>query len=425
MSRDGMPFTIFMLDLDRFKGVNDSLGHAAGDMLLKEVACRLRTSIRRTDILARLGGDEFAIIQSESRDDETHIKVPKDSHEAAIVLANRILEQFKQPFDLGGNKVFVGTSIGISLAPADGSEPDDLIKKADLALYETKSSGRNGYSFFDPWMMAEADERHQLEADMRVALARGEFELHYQPIVDAQTRNIVGMEALVRWRHPVHGLILPGRFIGLAEDTGLINPLGEWVLHHACQDAMAWPEHVTVAVNLSAVQFRKSNLLDVVLCALVDSGLPPERLEVEVTETVLLEKESDYITVLHQLRNVGVSVALDDFGTGYSSLSYLKTFRFDKIKIDRSFTRDIGERSDCAAIVCSIVGLGRSLGLLTTAEGVETEQQLDLVRAAGVAQAQGYLFGRPKPFAELDFDHADGARALQPRPRPSAMAASQ
>jgi diguanylate cyclase (GGDEF)-like protein len=404
MCRDGTPFAVFMLDLDRFKRVNDSLGHAAGDLLLGEVARRLRTTIREADLLARLGGDEFAIIQSLPGDDGQRGDAPDDPRQASASLAGRVVAQFKQPFNLGGHSVFVGSSIGIALAPADASEPDDLLMKADLALYEAKTSGSNGYRFFEPRMMAVANERLQLEADLRGGLARGEFELHYQPIVDARTLDTVAMEALVRWRHPQHGLILPGRFIDVAEDSGLINPLGEWVLHQACRDAMSWPRHVAVAVNLSAVQVRQSALIDVVLGALVESGLPAERLELEVTETVLIGQDSDCIAMLHQLRNAGVSVALDDFGTGYSSLSYLKMFQFDKIKIDRSFTQEIGERADCAAIVCSIAGLGRSLGLATTAEGVETEQQLELVRAAGVTLAQGYLFGRPVPFAEVELE---------------------
>jgi predicted signal transduction protein with EAL and GGDEF domain len=363
-------------------------------------------------MLARLGGDEFAIIQTEPGGDQVRVTGPADCREPAIVLANRILEQFKQPFDLGTEKVFVGSSIGISLAPADGCEPDDLLKKADLALYETKSHGRNGYSFYEPRMIAMANERQQLEADMHLALVRGEFEMHYQPIVDAQTLNLVAMEALTRWRHPLHGLIPASRFIELAEDTGLINPLGEWALRQACQDAMSWPEQIAVSVNVSAVQFRRSDVLEIALLALVESGLPPERLEIEVSETVLMEKDRNCIAVLNQFRNVGVSIALDDFGTGYSSLSYLTMFAFDKIKIDRSFTREIGKRADCTAVFSAIVGLGRTLGLEIVAEGVETEQQLALVRAIGVPQAQGYLFGQPKPLADIDF--AAGHRSPAP-----------
>jgi predicted signal transduction protein with EAL and GGDEF domain len=355
--------------------------------------------------LARLGGDEFAIIQSAPR--ETGL-TPR---ERAVVLANRILDALTAPFDLDGHSVVIGTSIGIALAPDDGSDPDDLIKRADLALYATKSKGRNGYNFFDRQMTVVADERQQLEADFRQGLIRGEFELNYQPIVDVATGGVCCVETLVRWRHPTHGLLMPNHFIPIAEDTGLVVPLGEWVLHQACADAMRWPDHVKVAVNLSAVQFRNGNLLDAILSALVDSGLPASRLELEVTESVLLEKEADYIMVLHQAKNIGASVALDDFGTGYSSLTYLKMFPFDKIKIDRSFIKDIAERPDCAAIVSSVVGLGRSLDIVTTAEGVETDLQFEIVRAAGVTQAQGYLFGAAVPQSDLDFGTTAPIRA--------------
>jgi diguanylate cyclase (GGDEF)-like protein len=389
----GEPFSIFMLDLDHFKFVNDSLGHAAGDLLLKAAGERLQTAIRDFDVVARFGGDEFAIIHAAARDHR---------RDGSIVLANRILDAFKAPFEIEGHKMYVGTSIGIALAPDDGTDSEDLLKKSDLALYETKAGGRNGFTFFDPRMTAAVAERHEIEADMRLGLARGEFELHYQPVVDVRTRSVSGVEALVRWRHPEHGLMPPARFIPLAESTGLIIPLGEWVLHQACRDAMAWPSHVTVAVNLSAVQFRKCNLLDAILSALSESGLPPHRLEIEVTETVLLEKDTDHIALLHRLKEIGVSVALDDFGTGYSSLSYLTMFPFDKIKIDQSFIKEMAERADCAAIVCSVIGLGRSLDMTTTAEGVETEEQFEIIRAAGVTLAQGYLFGKPCPVAELD-----------------------
>jgi EAL domain-containing protein (putative c-di-GMP-specific phosphodiesterase class I) len=277
-----------------------------------------------------------------------------------------------------------------------------LLKKADLALYKSKAKGRNVYSLFDPQMMVETDTLHKLETDMRAGLSRSEFEVHYQPVIDARTKTIAGAEALVRWRHPEQGLISPAKFIPLAESTGLIIPLGEFVLHRACCDAMSWPAELKVAVNLSAVQFRKMNLFDVIMCALIESGLPPERLEVEVTESVLLENELEYAVLLHQLKNIGVSVALDDFGTGYSSLSYLKQFPFDKIKIDRSFTADVGENESSMAIVSAIIGLARGLDMLTTAEGIETERQFELMRAAGVTLAQGYLFGRACPIAEFN-----------------------
>jgi diguanylate cyclase (GGDEF)-like protein len=386
-----------MLDLDRFKAINDSMGHAAGDTLLKEAARRLQNVISEGDVVARLGGDEFAIITfgASIDSDEPH-------HDGAIALARRALDVINEPFLIENKTVFVGTSIGIALAPDDGVQTEDLLKKSDLALYRSKANGRNVYSLFDPKMMVETSELHKLEADMRDGLSRSEFEVHYQPIVDARTKNIAGAEALVRWRHPEHGLIAPARFIPLAESTGLIVRLGEFVLNRACCDAMSWPAELKVAVNLSAVQFRKTNLFDVIMCALIESGLPPERLEVEVTESVLLENEADHAALLHQLKNIGVSVALDDFGTGYSSLSYLKQFPFDKIKIDRSFTADVADDEGSMAIISAIIGLSRGLNMITTAEGIETERQFEIMRAAGVTLAQGYLFGHPCSIAEFN-----------------------
>jgi diguanylate cyclase (GGDEF)-like protein len=393
LRRRGEAFTVFMLDLDRFKDVNDSLGHPAGDALLEETAQRLRASLRETDVLARLGGDEFAILQSGE----------PDQRAGAIQLAVRIIELIAQPFDLDGRKVSIGTSIGIALAPQDGIDPGELLKKADLALYRTKFEGRNGFNFFHAGMTAEADARHQLESEMREAIERNEFELHYQTVIDVATREPRGAEALVRWRHPAKGLIAPERFIPLAEDTGLIVQLGAWILQKACADAATWPAHVRLAVNLSPVQFRRGDLFDLILCALVDSGLPPERLELEITESVLLENEANYRVLLQQLKNVGISIVLDDFGTGYSSLGYLTTFPVDKIKIDRSFTQGIARRAECAAVVASVLTLARGLDIATTAEGVETEEQFEMLRAAGVTLAQGYLFGRPCPLGELGF----------------------
>ena len=393
LRRRGEAFTVFMLDLDRFKDVNDSLGHPAGDALLKEMAARLRGSLRETDVLARLGGDEFAILQG----GEPH------QRDAAIMLAVRIIELVARPFDLDGRKVSVGTSVGIALAPQDGVDPDELMKKADLALYRTKSAGRNGFNFFDPEMTAEVDARHRLEHELREALAHQQFEIHYQPVVDVMTREPRGAEALVRWRHPTRGLVAPDRFISLAEDTGLIVQLGAWILKQACADAASWPPHIKLAVNLSPVQFRKGDLFDLILCALVDSGLPPERLEIEITESVLLESETNYRLVLQQLKNIGITIVLDDFGTGYSSLGYLTTFPVDKIKIDKSFTQGLLERADCAAVVASVLTLARGLDIATTAEGVETVDQFEMLQAAGVNMAQGWLFGRPCPVSELSF----------------------
>ncbi len=397
LRRRSEPFAVFMLDLDRFKDVNDSLGHPAGDALLKEMAQRLKSALRETEVLARLGGDEFAILQSGE----------ENQRDEAIALAARIIDIVATPFDLDGRKVGVGTSIGIALAPQDGIEPDELLKKADLALYRTKSEGRNGFNFFHGDMTAEADARHELENEMREALLRGEFELHYQPIFDAETRGSRGAEALVRWRHPRQGLVAPDRFIALAEDTGLIVQLGEWILQKACADAVSWPDNIKVAINLSSVQFRKGDLFDIILCALVDSGLPPERLEVEITESVLLENEASHRLVLQQLKNIGVSIVLDDFGTGYSSLGYLTAFPVDKIKIDKSFTHGLIDRAECAAVIASVLTLARGLDIATTAEGVETEEQYDMLRAAGVTLVQGYLFASPCPVSELTFGRAE------------------
>jgi diguanylate cyclase (GGDEF)-like protein len=401
--RQGDPFSILLLDLDRFKQVNDTLGHAAGDSLLREVATRLKTFLRETDVLARLGGDEFANIQ------------PGEiiQREAAIALAGRIFELLAKPFDIDGNEVIIGTSIGIVLAPEHAADPDSLLKMADMALYRAKSAGRNGYCFFDPGMIKTASARHELESELRRALQQDEFELHYQPIVDTKTRKICGAEALIRSRHPTKGMIFPDRFIPLAEETGLITQIGEWVLHTACSDAASWPSGVKVAVNLSAVQFRKSNLVDVVMYALAKSGLPPERLELEITETALIESATECLPALRVFKNLGITVALDDFGTGYSSLSHLTIFPFDKIKIDKSFTQNMTKRTDCAAIISATLTLAQSLKIATTAEGVETKEQYQLLRLAGVTSLQGYLFKRPGPAFEIDFDSVYGKLEME------------
>src|ERR1700730_7096128 len=394
--RHGEPFAILMLDLDRFKNVNDTLGHPAGDQLLRETAVRLRASLRETDVLARLGGDEFAIIQS-SKD---------KPREDAASLADRIVRLISKPYDIDGNIISVGTSIGIALAPEDAVDGTDLLKMADLALYAAKSAGRNGLRFFDPAMLVEADHRRKLEDELPIAISRGEFELHYQPVIDVKTRRQAGFEALVRWRNPARGLIMPDQFMPLAEETGLIVPLGVWILQQACKDAVKWPSHIKAAVNLSPVQLAQPDLLEVVQCALVESSLPPERLELDITEIALFRKDVDCLKLMRQLKQLGISIAIDDFGTGYSSLSYLTMFPFDKIKIDRSFTSNLTRRADCAAIVSAVLALGRSLETETVAEGVETEQQFGILRAAGVTFVQGYLFGRPCPASDLVLDHA-------------------
>lgn len=396
-------FTIIMFDIDGFKYINDTLGHAAGDELLKELAQRLTSALRETDFLARLGGDEFAIIQKVWTNQSVNDRRDADQREAAIGLALKVLEIVAHPFDLCGHNVTVGASIGIAFAPVDGTDCGELLQKADLALYRVKSEGRNNFCFYEAEMSKGASERLKLLGDMRAALTRKEFELYYQPIFDAKTRQPCGVEALVRWRHPVHGLLTPDRFIPLAEESGLMERLGEWILEQACTAAAAWPAHLKVAVNLSVVQFRSGKLFDVILCALLESGLPPERLELEITESVLIQNGERYGVVIQQLKNLGISIALDDFGTGFSSLSYLTMFPFDKIKIDKSFTQGLTYRADCAAIVASVLTLARGLEMIVTAEGVETKEQFELLRIAGVHQMQGYLFAQPIPLVELNY----------------------
>ena len=392
--RWGAPFTVLLLDLDRFKHVNDTLGHSAGDALLREVAARLKASLRETDTLARLGGDEFAIIQSGEIDQKA----------AAATLAQRVIELIAEPFSIESHEFNIGTSIGIALAPEQGTDPDALLKMADMALYRAKSDGRNGYRFFDPDMGAAANERLALEGDLRRALRNNEFQLFYQPIVDAKTMRVCAAEALLRWRHPTRGVIYPDKFIPLAEETGQIAQIGEWVLNTACADAVSWPADVKVAVNLSTVQFRKTNLPEVVMAALTQSGLSPRRLELEMTETALIEAASECLPAFQRFKSLGITIALDDFGTGYSSLSQLTTFPFDRIKIDKSFTQNLTKRADCAAIISATLTLANSLDIATTAEGVETADQCRLLRLAGVTSLQGYLFKRPVPVTEIEFD---------------------
>jgi len=397
------PFAVLLLDLDRFKQVNDTLGHPAGDALLTEVATRLRSLLRETDVLARIGGDEFAIIQPGEA----------NQREAARAMAERILEMLARPFEIDGGNIGIGTSIGIALAPEHESGSDELLKMADLALYRAKSAGRNGYCFFDPEMSEVASARQEIESDLRRAIQQDELELHYQPIVDARTRKISSVEALVRWRHPAKGLLFPDLFIPLAEETGLIAQIGDWVLRTACAEAATWPADIKVAVNLSLVQFRKTNLVDAVMRALVDSGLRPERLELEITETALIESAAECLPALRQFKSLGITIVLDDFGTGYSSLSQLAMFPFDRIKIDKSFTQNLTKRSECAAIISATLTLAQSLDIATTAEGVETADQYRILRLAGVTSLQGYLFKRPGPACEIDFDAVYGGLTLE------------
>jgi len=380
-----------MIDLDRFKLVNDAFGHAAGDRLLQLAADRMRLTVREGDILARIGGDEFAILQA-----------PRDNQrEAAISLAARLVETLARPFDLDGRQTMIGSSIGIALRTEREDTIESLMRRADLALYEVKSSGRNSCMIYDEVLGGRAHEKLELERDLRKAIAAGELELYYQPIVSIQTRRVCGMEGLVRWRHPSKGLLSPDRFITLAEESGLIVPLGEFVVRQACADASRWPDHIKVAVNISPTHIKRRTLLATVAEALLQTGLDAARLEIEVTETVLMQKDEDIMSELHQLRHLGVTVALDDFGTGFSSLSHLRMFAFDKVKIDRTFVAEITERPDSAAIVCAVTGLARALDMTTTAEGIETEHQAQILLAAGCSQGQGYLFGKPAPASSL------------------------
>lgn len=401
MRRRGEGFAVLVIDLDQFKAVNDSFGHPVGDVVLKAVACRLRACTRELDTVARFGGDEFAILQA----------VEANQREGAHALANRLLDALCAPYEIAGHEVIMGASIGVALAPDHGADADQLLMNADLALYKAKTDGRNLCCFFELEMGTVARSRHALEIDLRNALTRNEFEIHYQIVVETVSRQTCAVEALVRWRHPQHGLISPDRFIALAEETGVIVPIGEWVLRRALTDAAGWPAHIKLAVNLSPAQLRRGNLVNIVSAALKDTAFPPQRLELEITESVLLEKNAASLASLHELRSFGVSIVLDDFGTGYSPLSYLRMFPFDKIKIDKSFVNDLSNRADCAAIVCAVTGLGRSLSILTTAEGVETQEQFELLRAAGCNQMQGYLFGRPCPVADLTFTPLQSGQA--------------
>jgi diguanylate cyclase (GGDEF)-like protein/PAS domain S-box-containing protein len=398
-ARSNDHISVLCLDLDRFKDVNDSLGHAVGDELLKEVAKRLSACLRERDTVCRLGGDEFAIVQF------------GDEVQASEVssLAQRLIETVEAPYDIQGHQLTIGLSVGISLAPADGEGPDQMMKSADLALYRAKSDGRGTYRFFEAGMDARAQARRLLEIDLRAALKRGEFEIYYQPIHDVRSDRIICFEALVRWFHPLRGMIPPLDFIPLAEETGLIVPIGDWVLRRACVDAAGWSQAVRVAVNLSPVQFKSRHLLTSVVSALTDSGLPAGRLELEITESVLLQETEATLATLHKLRELGVKISMDDFGTGYSSLSYLRSFPFDKIKIDRSFVSELATREDSAAIVRAVTGLGKSLGILTTAEGVETSDQLAVLRSEGCNEVQGYLFNPPRPASEVEKMLSDGS----------------
>lgn len=397
-NRRGEALALLCLDLDRFKPVNDTYGHAVGDGLLKQVATRLRECVRETDVVARMGGDEFAVVQRGG----VHPM-------ASTRLAHRIIEALTQPFHIEGHTVHIGTSVGVALAPHDGEDPEALQRNADLALYRAKSDGRGTLSYFEPAMNRRIEARRGLENDLRVAIAESQFELAYQPQLDLNGAGVVGVEALIRWRHPQRGLVSPGDFIPLAEETGLIVPIGRWVLEQACRDALRWPAHVPVAVNVSVVQFLRASVLPDVVAALEATGLPARRLELEITESTMIKDTAAVLSALHALREKGVRIAMDDFGTGYSSLSHLRSFPFDHLKIDRSFVRDAPERPDLRAIIRGIAALAAGMNMQTTVEGVETQAQMQAVRPLGCSALQGFLFSRPVP--------ADAILALITAPR--------
>lgn len=386
----GECLAVLCLDLDQFKSVNDALGHHIGDELLKLVGERLRGCTRELDVVARMGGDEFAIIM-------TQMEQAAD----AATLSKRIRDSVIKPYQVEGHQIVTDISIGISVAPMDAVESDELLRNADMALYDAKADGRGTFRFFEPEMNTRMKVRRELEMDLRKALATEEFELYYQPLVVLETNEVNGFEALLRWNHPARGMVSPADFIPIAEETGLIVPLGEWVLKAACNEAVHWPEHIKVAVNLSPAQLNCRNLVSMVTSALNETGMPPHKLQLEITETVLLQNTFTTLATLHELRKMGVQIALDDFGTGYSSLSYLRSFPFDKIKIDRSFIQDLSNGAEPLAIVNAVAGLAKCLNMTSTAEGVETQQQMDVLQAIGCTEMQGYLFSHARPANEI------------------------
>jgi len=400
------PLAVLFLDLDGFKAVNDTLGHSIGDLLLKSVAAKLRDILPRTDRIARLGGDEFAILQ-----------ISAAQPGSSIALAEKIIEVVGQPNSIDGHDVTVGASVGIAVARPGDINTENFLKSADLAMYSAKSDGRGTYRMFDPEMDAIVQARRLLERDMRTALAQDGFRLFYQPLVNLQTKKVTAFEALMRWQHPERGMVPPSDFIPVAEEMGLIVQLGEWALRQACAEATEWPDGICVSVNLSPLQFAKGNLVSSVMSALASAGLPASRLELEITESVLLEKSERNITILNQLRDLGVRISMDDFGTGYSSIGYLRSFPFDKIKIDQSFVRDLLVDEGSLAIVRAIAGLGVSFGMITTAEGVKTDEQMRCLNIEDCIEVQGYLYSRPVPADEIVgvLASLDNRRLLGPR----------
>src|SRR5256885_2626632 len=398
------------LDLDQFKAVNDTFGHPAGDKLLKIVADRLRGLVRETDTIARMGGDEFVIVQAP-------IAEPAD----ATSLAQQIIEWMSEPYDIDGQQAVVGASIGIAVSPGDGQTPDKLLRNADLALYRAKGDGRGTFRFFEPAMDEQMQARRVMEQDLRKALPAGGFEVYSQPVVNLAGNEISGFDALIRWNHPEKGMVAPATFIPLAEEIGFIVAIGEWVIRQACSTAAKWPGDFHVAVNISAAQFRSPGLMQVIVGALATSGLHPTRLEIEITETVLLQNKETTLELLHQLRALGVRIAMDDFGTGYSSLTYLQCFPFDKIKIDRSFVKDITENTGSLNIVRAVAALANGMGMTATAEGVETSEQLDKITSEGCTEMQGYLFSKPLPATEIERLFLSGR---EPRKAPGRIVAA-
>ena len=392
---------VIMLDIEGFKLINDTMGLSVGDVLLADVAERLRGFVRESDAVARTGSDEFAILL-------TGLEKPED----AGVLADKIADAIATPQIVGGQRLMLEVSVGIAIAASDGNEPDLLLGNASLALEGAKGEGRAARRFFEPGMNVRAKARRVLKSDLLKALQAGEFELFYQPLFNLAGQAVTGYEALLRWRHPVRGLVSPADFIPLTEEIGLIVPLGAWVLRQACLDAARWPDHMKVAVNISSVQFRHPGLVEAVISALAASSIAASRLELEITETVLLNEDDGTLGALHRLRDIGVHISLDDFGTGYSSLSYLRMFPFDKIKIDQSFVRNLDTDASAKPIVKAITGLARNLGIDTTAEGVETQEQLDWLQAQGCNEVQGFLISRPMPVKDIAFSVAD-PRALR------------
>jgi len=383
-------FSLLVLNLDRFKPVNEVLGHSSGDEVLKAVSERLRSVVQHSDLIGRLSGDEFAIIHWEGSQ-------PSGSQ----TLADRIIDCLSRPFVINHQTLYIGVSIGCALAPYDGGSADDLLRNADLALCRARTDGRGVLRYFEPAMEAQVRARRELESDLRRAIEEGEFQMYYQPIMDVNRNEIVTFEALIRWFHPERGMIPPDSFIPLAEQTGLIVPLGEWVLRTACREATRWDDHTRVAVNLSTVQLLDNRLVEIVVDALHETGLSPERLELEITETALLTENDLTIGMLHQFREIGIQISLDDFGSGYSSINYLRRFPFDKIKIDRSFVSGADHDEESMALVRMIASLGATLGVKTTAEGVETAGELESIRDAGCTEIQGYWLSRPIPANEI------------------------